>query len=204
MATSFLVPAAPASTEEVIKRSRFITVIEAVSSGAEARAFHARMRAEHPDARHHCLAFNAGPPGCSRDIGCSDDGEPSGSAGRPMLAVVQGADVGQFAAVVIRYSGGIKLGVGGLVRAYAGGVKQALEVLQTKAYVAQISVTLRCDYADMPLLEYLLELHQGKVLEQSFAQQVELILQLPLTQRQPFQQTLADRSSGRLNLDSGD
>ncbi|WP_298444562.1 YigZ family protein [uncultured Ferrimonas sp.] len=200
MTTSFLVPAASASTEEVIKRSRFITVIEAVSSGAQARAFHARMRAEHPEARHHCLAFNAGPPGCSRDIGCSDDGEPAGSAGRPMLNVVLGADVGQFAAVVIRYSGGIKLGVGGLVRAYAGGVKQTLAVLPTQTYVAQTTVTLRCEYSDMPLLEHLLSQHQGSVLAQDFSSAIDLQIQLPQAQLVAFGQALTDRSSGRLQL----
>lgn len=200
MSSGFQIPAEPVEVEEVIKRSRFITVIEPVTSSAQARAFHSRMRELHPEARHHCLAFNAGPPNSTRDIGCSDDGEPAGSAGRPMLNVVLGADVGQFAAVVIRYYGGTKLGVGGLVRAYAGGVKLALDALTTKPYIPQTVVELKVDYAEMPLIEHLLSLHDGSIVEQQFAQQIALKLQLPQAQREPFGVALAQRSAGRLLL----
>ncbi|GAA4895566.1 YigZ family protein [Ferrimonas pelagia] len=196
----FDVPAGPVEVEEIIKRSRFITRIERVSVGAEARAYHARMRQVHPEARHHCLAFAAGRPGCTRDIGASDDGEPAGSAGRPMLNVVLGSGVGQLAAVVVRYSGGIKLGVGGLVRAYAGGVKMALEALETTPFVPMMQASLLCDYGDMPLITHLTERHGGEILDQQYGGQIQLKLALPSTTQAEFARALADGSRGRLML----
>ncbi|SHI23647.1 YigZ family protein [Ferrimonas marina] len=196
----FPVPAAAVEVEEVIKRSRFITRLEKVADGKAARQFHARMREAHPEARHHCLAFAAGRPGCTRDIGASDDGEPAGSAGRPMLNVVLGSGVGQLAAVVIRYSGGIKLGVGGLVRAYAGGVKQALEMLETEPFVPMQAAELLCDYGDMPLVSHLLQRHGGELVSQDYGAQIHLSLALPMASMSQFADELADGSRGRLQL----
>ncbi|WP_035387283.1 YigZ family protein [Ferrimonas senticii] len=198
MTAGFLVPTGPLVVEQIIKRSRFITVLEPVQSAAEARALQARLRAEHPDASHHCLAFNAGPPGSTRDIGCSDDGEPAGSAGKPMLNVVLGADVGQFAVVVVRYFGGTKLGVGGLVRAYGGCVKDVLAQLETKPFVPHMTLQLQCDYPDLSLVEHLLSQHHGHIVEQHYGQQIELQLSLPQAQQQAFCAALADGSRGRL------
>ncbi len=201
MSDSFVVPAAPVEVEELIKRSRFLTVIERVQSGAEARALQARLKAEHPEASHHCLAFVAGPPGCTREIGASDDGEPAGSAGRPMLNVLLGSDVGQLAAVCVRYYGGTKLGVGGLVRAYAGGVKLALASLSTTPYVPMMTLGVRGDYGDLPLLEYLVAQHGGQVLAQHFDVDIRLELALPRAALAAFEADLQQRSAGRLEVD---
>jgi uncharacterized YigZ family protein len=94
------------------------------------------MRSEFADASHNCFAFLAGPPGSTAQMGMSDDGEPSGTAGRPMLAVLQGSGVGDIAVVATRYYGGTKLGTGGLVRAYAGGVKSVLASLPLREKIA--------------------------------------------------------------------
>ncbi|MBY5982423.1 YigZ family protein [Ferrimonas balearica] len=201
MTEAFVVPAAPVQVEEIIKRSRFLTVIERIHNGAEARALQARLKAQHPEASHHCLAFVAGPPGCTRDIGASDDGEPAGSAGRPMLNVLLGAEVGQLAAVSVRYYGGTKLGVGGLVRAYAGGVKLALESLTTIPFVPMATARVRGGYGDVPLLEYLVAQHQGEVVEQQFSTEVCLTLSLPQAALSAFEADLRQRSGGRLSLD---
>ncbi len=88
---------------------------------AAAKAFVESVRADHPDARHHCVAWVAGPPDDSQQLGFSDDGEPAGTAGKPMLAQLMGSGVGEITAVVVRYYGGILLGTGGLVKAYGGG-----------------------------------------------------------------------------------
>ncbi|MBY5994204.1 YigZ family protein [Ferrimonas balearica] len=200
MSGDFVVPAGPVQVEEVIKRSRFLTVIERITSGAEARALQARLRSAHPEASHHCLAFVAGPPGCTREIGASDDGEPAGSAGRPMLNVLLGSEVGQLAAVSVRFYGGTKLGVGGLVRAYAGGVKLALESLDTTPYVALTQVEVRGEYGDLPLLEYLVTQHRGTVVDQHYDSAVRLTLSLPQSALAAFEGDLRQRSGGRLSL----
>ncbi|GAA5193916.1 YigZ family protein [Ferrimonas gelatinilytica] len=200
----FPVPAEPVEVEETIKRSRFITRIERVERGEQARAMLTRLREAHPAARHHCLAFAAGRPGCTRDIGASDDGEPAGSAGRPMLNVLLGSGVGQLAAVVIRYSGGIKLGVGGLVRAYGGGVKLALAQLVTEPFVPMVSLSLSCDYSDLALITHQLERAGGAVLAKDYRDRIHLTLNLPQRTLAAFSQALSDGSRGRLMLMSSD
>lgn len=199
-ASGFQIPAAFLEVEEVIKRSRFITWIAHVTDGKQARALQQRARAEHPDASHHCLAFNAGPPGNTRDIGASDDGEPAGSAGKPMLNVVLGADVGQFAVVVIRYYGGTKLGVGGLVRAYSGGVKLALEQLQTKPFIPMIQGQLVAEYGDQANVAHWVGQFDGEIITQSFEQQVSYTLTVPQANCEQFSHQLAQSSQGRLSV----
>ena len=105
-----------------IKRSRFITWIGRADDGGEARDLIAMAKSEYPDARHHCSAYIHEVPGANRVERSSDDGEPSGTAGRPMLDVLVGSGLTDVAAVVIRYFGGVKLGTGGLVRAYSDAV----------------------------------------------------------------------------------
>ena len=124
---SWLIPAAPVTVVEEIKKSRFITMLAHTDGVEAAKAFVESVRAEHPDARHHCVAWVAGAPDDSQQLGFSDDGEPAGTAGKPMLAQLMGSGVGEITAVVVRYYGGILLGTGGLVKAYGGGVNQALE-----------------------------------------------------------------------------
>ncbi|MGV9189142.1 IMPACT family protein [Arcanobacterium canis] len=114
------------ANELEIKRSRFITRIRRVSSADQARALVADCRSEFPDARHHCSAFIVSVPGAQPLMHSSDDGEPSGTAGRPMLDVLAGADLTDIAVVVIRYFGGTLLGTGGLVRAYTDAVAGTL------------------------------------------------------------------------------
>ncbi|HSR43143.1 MAG TPA: YigZ family protein, partial [Longimicrobiales bacterium] len=115
-------PARVHRVEEVVRRSRFVTTLARAPDAEAAAAFVQRIRDEMPDATHHCWAFVAGPPGNTRAMGMSDDGEPHGTAGRPMLTALLHGGVGEVVAVVARWFGGTKLGTGGLARAYAGGV----------------------------------------------------------------------------------
>ena len=110
--------------EQTIKRSRFICTAAHVTSPEEAKAFIDQIREEFSDARHNCWAFAAGAPGATAQVGMSDDGEPHGTAGRPMLTVLLHCGVGEIAVVVTRYFGGILLGTGGLIRAYQGTAEQ--------------------------------------------------------------------------------
>ena len=122
----YFIPKSDVIFEEEIKKSRFITYIRHTEGMEQAKAFWAEIRALHPHARHHCWATVAGQPKDSQQYGFSDDGEPSGTAGKPMLNYLLGSGLGEISAVVVRYYGGILLGTGGLVKAYGNGVQQAL------------------------------------------------------------------------------
>lgn len=124
----YLVPQSAVVFEEEIKKSRFITYLARTEGLAEAKTFWAKIKQQHPQARHHCWAAVAGKPTDSQQLGFSDDGEPVGTAGKPMLSALQGSGIGEISAVVVRYYGGILLGTGGLVRAYGNGVQQAFKL----------------------------------------------------------------------------
>ena len=146
---SWLIPAEPVTFVEEIKKSRFITLLAHTNGVEAAKAFVESVRMQHPDARHHCVAWVAGPPNDSQKLGFSDDGEPAGTAGKPMLSQLMGSGVGEITAVVVRYYGGILLGTGGLVKAYGGGVQQALNLLITTRKTPLTEYTLLCDYAQL-------------------------------------------------------
>ena len=139
---------APHTASLLIKRSRFLTQIARTGTPEEARAFIERIRSLNTDATHNCWAFVAGPPGSTARIGCNDDGEPHGTAGRPMLQILLHSGVGQICAVVTRWFGGIKLGTGGLVRAYQDSVSNCLASLPTEILIPSVTLSLRMGYGD--------------------------------------------------------
>lgn len=147
-----LAPGDPVESELSIKRSRFICYLERVHSEDEARAFIDAIRHQHATARHHCTAFRYVEDGDIRERS-NDDGEPAGTAGRPMLAVLKGADLVDVCAVVVRYFGGVKLGTGGLVRAYGDAVTSSYnEAQQARRIVKRVPTTLwtvECAIADV-------------------------------------------------------
>ncbi|ERK17222.1 MAG: IMPACT family protein [Pantoea sp.] len=187
-------------SEETIKKSRFITLLAHTDGVEAARAFVQQIKAEHPTARHHCWAWVAGAPDDSQQLGFSDDGEPSGTAGKPMLAQLMGSGVGEITAVVVRYYGGIMLGTGGLVKAYGGGVQQGLKQLARCRKVPMQSFTLQCDYAQLSDIERLLQRFDGKVEESHYLDRITLRLALPHSQIDGFRQNLSDYSRGVLTL----
>ncbi|GHE20905.1 IMPACT family protein [Halomonas urumqiensis] len=130
-----------------VEKSRFLAWLSHAPTPSTMDALLAEARRKHPDASHHCTAFIAGPPGEQHAIGFSDDGEPGGTAGRPMFQVLEGAALGQIACVVIRYFGGTKLGTGGLARAYAQAVSEALAALPRREEVERDAVHLKLDFA---------------------------------------------------------
>lgn len=150
------VPARAHRVEETIQRSRFITTAARAPDAGEAHAFIRSVREEFPDATHNCWAFVAGPPGSTAHIGMSDDGEPHGTAGKPMLTTLLHGGVGEIVTVCTRYYGGIKLGTGGLSRAYAGGVKLVLATLPTEERVDRVRVGVTVGYAEVAALQRLL------------------------------------------------
>ena len=159
------VPAESVSFSEEIKKSRFITLLAHTEGVEAAKSFINDVKSQHPTARHHCWAFVAGTPTDSQQLGFSDDGEPAGTAGKPILAQLLGSGVGEITAVVVRYYGGIMLGTGGLVKAYGGGVQQALKLLSIHEKVPLREFTLQCDYAQLTLVENLLQQVGGHILQ---------------------------------------
>ncbi len=135
--------------EQTIRNSRFIATIGPAQDARTAATFVQRVRDEFPDATHHCWAYVAGPPGTTASIGLSDDGEPHGTAGRPILSALQHSDVGDVVAVVTRYYGGTNLGTGGLVRAYGGTARLALEGAGRSLRVHWACVEITVPYADV-------------------------------------------------------
>jgi len=170
-----------------------------VACAPDADAAHAFVRAirdEMPDATHHCWAFVAGPPGSALHIGMSDDGEPHGTAGRPMLEGLLHGGVGEIVAVCTRYYGGVKLGTGGLSRAYAGGVALALETLPTEEKVERSVMDLVVGYPDVDAVQRLVEELELVVLGEEFGLDVRLRLGVPVDRIEELKRRVADRTRG--------
>ena len=186
----------PSRYELIEKRSRFITYCERINSQDEFKAFLQRLKHQYPDARHFCYGFRIGPlNGAQR--GFSDDGEPSGTAGKPILAQLSGSGVGELTAVVTRYSGGIKLGTGGLVKAYGGGVQQALKLLQTIEKKITTKLRLELDYGFVPIAQSIMAQHQAVEVQADYGVQVEFIIEIELLQVDSFTQTMINKSGAK-------
>ncbi|RCU45391.1 YigZ family protein [Corallincola holothuriorum] len=197
MAT-YRVLTAPASAEQEIKRSRFIALAARVASPQAAKAYIESVRALHPQARHVCSAFIAGAPDDSHCLGFSDDGEPSGTAGRPILAVLQGAGVGQICIAVVRYSGGIKLGTGGLVRAYGGTAQLAMQQAQWLEVEPEQQLLLRLSYDLTGRVEQLLQQFEAELLDSVFADDVLFTVSVPERHCAGLQVQLTNISGGQI------
>ncbi|AWP54325.1 TPA: YigZ family protein [Haemophilus influenzae] len=194
----YLVPKSAVVFEEEIKKSRFITYLQHTEGLEDARAFWVKIKQKHSNARHHCWAAVAGKPTDSLQLGFSDDGEPAGTAGKPMLSALQGSQLGEISAVVVRYYGGILLGTGGLVRAYGNGVQQALKLIEREIKVERTIFKLDCDYGQLNLVQQLCEKYQVEILSQDFQANIHLILGISEKTIEEFSSALTEKSSGRL------
>ena len=151
--TSYQIPKNSIFYQEVIKKSRFIVHIGHTPDVKSAKEYIAGVRSKYSDAGHHCWAHVAGEPGGSHMLGFSDDGEPNGTAGKPMLNVLMGSGIGEITAVVTRYFGGIKLGTGGLVRAYGGSLNHAMDELLTTERIPETLIEGTSDYSQQSIIE---------------------------------------------------
>ncbi len=202
MSTRYPVPATTHRVEEDVRRSRFIATLARAESAAAAQAFVRSVQAEFADATHNCWAYVAGPPGSTGAIGMSDDGEPHGTAGRPMLTVLLHADVGDVAAVVTRYYGGVKLGTGGLARAYGGAVQQALVTLPLAERVTYARLAVTADYAAVAALQQLFAAHEVEVLDDRWGADVRWTLRVPEERLAALRQAVLDATRGRAVLEA--
>lgn len=196
----YLIPAESISYVEEIKKSRFITYLAHTEGIDAAKDYIQSIKAQYPDARHHCWAFVAGRPDDSQQLGFSDDGEPTGTAGKPIMAQLLGSQLGEITCVVVRYFGGVKLGTGGLVKAYGSGAQQALKSLSTQIKVPQKIFQLVCDYSLINSIEQLIAQVGGMVLHSEYNEVVSLRISIPATVEQEVNDKLRDMSRGALEL----
>jgi len=190
------IPAARHRHEQVVERSRFICTLAPAVSAAEAHAVIRDVAAAMPDAHHHCWAFVAGAPGNTDLVGSNDDGEPRGTAGRPMLVALLHSGVGEIVAVVTRYFGGVKLGTGGLARAYGGVVQAAISTLPRIDRVATTPCEVTLAYAHVAAVQHLLPRYGVTVEAQRFDVAVHLELQVPVEQAAALVQAIGDATRG--------
>lgn len=194
----YLMPACQTRVEETILRSRFIATGGPASTVDEAKRFIAAIRGEFPTASHHCYAFLIGPPHSTAQVGISDDGEPSGTAGRPMLAVLQGSGIGDVVVVVTRYFGGTKLGKGGLVRAYSQGAKRMLATLTLREKVSMCSLLVSSPYNWVTSVERLLPAFEADLVERAFTDVAAWRLSVPEEMIPALLGALAELSNGEI------
>jgi len=199
--SEFYIPSESISHHEEIKKSTFLVHIAHTPTIESAKAFIQKINDDYPDARHNCWAHVAGAPGGSHVYGFSDDGEPNGTAGKPMLNVLIGSGLGEITAVTTRYFGGIKLGTGGLVRAYGGTLNNALEILKTTLKVPATELIGRSDYALQGIIEQYLNTHFTILqLDKSYDSAVNWQVSIDSRQVEQAQQEIFDLTHGAVEL----
>jgi len=182
-----------------IKGSRFVATVSPAPTPAEAEAVVARVRAADPNATHHCWAYRTGRP-CDR-FRFSDDGEPGGSAGRPILQQIEGHGLTDTVVVVTRWFGGTKLGIGGLIRAYGGCTARALDLAPKKTLLLTRRVAASFPYECLSAVQRVLAAHQLEPLEAEYGEAVAMTLEVPVCELEDFRRELRDRTAGRIQLD---
>lgn len=178
------------------KKSRFLAHIAPAKSEEEALAFIESMRKKYYDARHNCTAFILGPD--QRMTRCSDDGEPGGTAGKPMLEVLLGAELTDVVCVVTRYFGGTLLGTGGLVKAYTEAVSDGLKNAKIGTMQYGAVAGLRMSYNDVGKIQYLLSSSGIETLESEYGAEVYMQIRIPEDKYFKFVKDLTEVSAGRL------
>ena len=194
---SHFVPGSTVEVQEVMRRSRFITVLGRAESRADASRFLQEVRTRHPGATHYCWAFNAGAPGSTAQVGMSDAGEPGGTAGRPMLNALLHSGLGEVVAVCARFYGGVKLGTGGLVRAYAGGVKRASQLCPKVKKTVQTTLLVTVRYEGLARVKHALRALGAEITDQDFGTDVRIRVRVAARRRAELETAIADATGGR-------
>jgi uncharacterized YigZ family protein len=200
MTSAYLIPASEVEAELEIKKSRFICTLFQANNEQDAKQGIQRVRDKYADAGHHCWAYQLAEPKSTRIIGCSDDGEPHGTAGKPMLNVLLHQELGEVVAVVTRYYGGIKLGTGGLARAYADAVLEAMAKLPTTKRIDYAYAELLFDYPLQQAIEQCLAEFDCEMLESNFTDKVYLKCRFDLAQQKAISFKLNQLSRGQVAL----
>ncbi|PCI23392.1 MAG: YigZ family protein [SAR324 cluster bacterium] len=198
---SYLIPAEHVRVEKEIKRSRFIALTSTAVGRASALEFLEKVRHEFPDARHHCWAYIAGNPAHTIELGYSDDGEPRGTAGKPIFNVLRHKKIGELVVVVVRYFGGIKLGTGGLVRAYSGVTQEALELLQVTTKSIKVGFLLYLPYTLENKVRHYMTRPYLSFLKVDYGEAVVISLEVEENMVKAFHEELTNLSAGRVRIE---
>jgi len=174
-----------------IKKSDFIAYAYPVHSREQAMFHVEQLRVQYADARHYCWAYIIGDPDNTTSAGFDDDGEPSGTAGRPILNVLQHKSIGNVIIIVVRYFGGIKLGAGGLTRAYAGSAQATVDQMTLSPYVAMSQVQILAEFATEAQCRYVVESLNGRIDEVIYSKQVTLTVALAEADIETLKERLA-------------
>lgn len=197
MEDPYPVPSGTGLFEEVIRRSRFVSCAGRSASRESALRFVQTVRDRFPRATHYCWGFNAGAPGCTARIGASDAGEPRGTAGPPILTAVLHSGIGEVAVVCARYYGGLKLGTGGLARAYARGARGALATCPTERKVHRVAVLITVPYEASGRIDPVLGKLDAKILARDFGTDVRYRVQIPVANRSRLLAAISGATGGR-------
>ncbi len=201
MSYTILAAAVESSTEE--KNSDFLTFLHPVTSRDEAMEKVAFYRQQYPDANHVCWAYVIGNTRQPQTQAFSDDGEPSGTAGKPMLHVLTEREAGNSLAVVVRYFGGVKLGAGGLVRAYSGAVSNAVNCASLIQIIPKVELSVQVDFARETRIRHIVNQFQGHILAVDYTTQVQLSVSLDATQAESFAQHIINETAGSATITRG-
>lgn len=188
--------------EIIEKKSRFIGKAEPVSSEEEAYAFIEKIKKKHYDARHNCFAFSVGEE--MPLLRFSDDGEPQGTAGKPILEVINGSGIHNICIVVTRYFGGVLLGTGGLVRAYTDAAKEAVKACTTRLVQRIFPVEVKTGYTDMGKLQYILNERQINITDTVFAEDVIFKIEVPVCKKNEIIDEITEATNARASITVGD
>lgn len=188
MASKFNTIHRAAEADYEIKKSRFIGVIMPCQSEDEALRKLGQLARQHPNANHLAFAWRIRQPEGFLTERFHDAGEPSGTAGRPILAPLEGENLINVVVGVVRYFGGIKLGTGGLTRAYGTAAKEAIAAASIGPWVEMATLKLDIEYPQLQLLEYQLKQIHGEIIDQQFTDKVSLIISLPASEKEAIQQ----------------
>jgi len=194
-----LVPARCIETEFTDHNSRFITSAGPAFSIQQAKAFIAKIKDKYPDASHHVPLYLIGHDNATI-AHCSDDGEPSGTAGRPALSVLQGSGLGDIVLVITRYFGGTKLGTGGLVRAYSDSVRNLLEALPRARKVATTTLMFVIPYAQFEQTRLIIRNHLGNIRDEVYGADVTLTVRLANDQLALFKKRMIELTKGSIEF----
>lgn len=189
--------AAPAEARFEEKRSEFIAFIYPIQSREQALLHVEELRSRFPDARHHCWAYIVGSAAQPYTAAFNDDGEPSGTAGKPILHVLTQRGAGDCCAIVVRYFGGVKLGAGGLVRAYGQAVSQALDIAHWKTILPKEALIVTCGFEDEAHIRHIAEQHKGELTNATYSHQVTLTVSIETSQTTLFIKAVQERTAGR-------
>lgn len=201
MTKEYPYPTSSVTYQEEIKKSTFIVHLAHTPNLDSAKAFIKQIQQQYPDARHNCWAHVAGEPGGSHVLGFSDDGEPNGTAGKPMLNVLMGSGIGEITAVITRYFGGIKLGTGGLVRAYGGSLNNALAELSLAIRVPMVVLEGESSYALQGIIEQALnKSYQVSQLDKAFSDTIQWTISIAAAEAATASKEIYEISHGAVEL----